>query len=329
MEGVLQQRDHAAVPGRTPRKACHAPSVFGPGQVQLLAGQPEQDLSGTAQLPELVENDPDHLLHAPVGVESGDAVRFPDVADWHLDPQLATLRLAPQSLRHAVSQDAQLELADGALHAKQQAVVGPARIIHLFAIDDPGTDQAAELEQVVPIPPVPRKPRSFRAEDGTDVSRAQHRHQPFEAGALGGPAGGTAEVVVDHIHSPEAAIPREIAEGILPPPALGVVLHLGHRGLADVDDGFAPQHRHREIRLPHRPPPLSREPPSGDVPTAPRSPSADSGPSLAGPRSTTGEPTAASPIRSSSRPLGTSFPDTVSGQADRRKPRDESKAAKS
>ena len=45
-----------------------------------------------------------------------------------------------------------------ALHAEQEAIVRPARIIDAVEVDDAGLHQSAQLEQMVPVAAVPREP---------------------------------------------------------------------------------------------------------------------------------------------------------------------------
>src|SRR5882762_8088018 len=52
-----------------------------------------------------------------------------------------------------------LELADAALHAKQQAIVPSARVINAIEIDDAGLHQSAQLEQMMPITAIARESR--------------------------------------------------------------------------------------------------------------------------------------------------------------------------
>jgi hypothetical protein len=55
---------------------------------------------------------------------------------------------------HAGTKHIKLKLTDAALHAKQQAVVCPARIVHAIEIDYARFDKPAKLEKVVPVAPV-------------------------------------------------------------------------------------------------------------------------------------------------------------------------------
>lgn len=77
------------------------------------------------------------------------------------------------------AQDAELELADAALHAEKKSVIGPTGIIDAVEIDDPGLYEPAELEQVMPIPTVPGQARGVETEDGSHVASAESHATSF------------------------------------------------------------------------------------------------------------------------------------------------------
>ena len=137
---------------------------------------------------------------------------------------------------------AEFELADAALHAQQQPIVGAARVVDAVQIDDARLDQAAQLQQVVPVATVASKPRGVEAQHGADFAGAQPRDEPIEARPGHHAAGGAAEVVVDDLDLREPAAARLLHEVVLAALALQVGLDLRLGGLAHVDDGLAPQH---------------------------------------------------------------------------------------
>src|SRR4051794_39523416 len=107
---------------------------------ELPARASQQDLACTAELAEAGEDQPDHFLDPLVRIEAKADLAMPDVADRHADAQLATARLGAGGIEHARPQHAELELADAALHAKQQPVVRPAGVIAPIHIDPPRLD---------------------------------------------------------------------------------------------------------------------------------------------------------------------------------------------
>src|SRR5262249_23249136 len=62
IEGVLENRDDVAISDRSPLERRQCLAVRRVGKVDVLGGHPQQDLPGAAELPELLEDEPDHLL---------------------------------------------------------------------------------------------------------------------------------------------------------------------------------------------------------------------------------------------------------------------------
>ena len=81
------------------------------------------------------------LFVAPAGIEPKPDFTVPDVAERNRYPQLAPAGLGPSGIQHPRPQGAELELADAAFHAQQQAIVGTARVIDAVRIDHTGADE--------------------------------------------------------------------------------------------------------------------------------------------------------------------------------------------
>ena len=276
IEGVLQQPDHVAVADRRPVEGDGAPAVGGPREDHVLGGKRPMYLPRAAQLAEAYENQTDHLLQAKIGIEVDPGLAMPDVAHGYADTQLAPARLGAGGVKHARPDHAQLELADRAFHAEEQPIVRQARIINAVEVDDTCLDEAAELQQVVPVTPVARQSRRIEAEHCADLASAERRHQPLEARPRNHAAGREAQVIVDHLDGSKAAVPGQLHQLVLAAPAFRVGLDLRLGRLTDVDDRLAVRHGGRQrIRDGHRPaPPRSRclrspraaGPPSGSRP---------------------------------------------------------------
>ena len=151
------------------------------------------------QLGELGEDERDRLLDATIGILLDAIVRRLEVADRHGEEEFAAAGLLLQGLERALAEQRQLHLAHRALHAEQQAIVRMPRIIDAVLVDDQRADQAAELEQRVPVAPVAGEPRRLDRDDGADAPLADRGQQLLEARA-GDAGAGTAEIVVDHLH---------------------------------------------------------------------------------------------------------------------------------
>src|SRR5712691_8151555 len=107
---------------------------------------------------------------------------MPDVANRHADAQLTAPRLGAGGVEHAGTQHAELELADAALHAEKKPIIRSARVVNPIQVDHSRLDQAAELEQMVPVAAVAGEPGGVEAQHSANLSSTEPRNQPFEAG---------------------------------------------------------------------------------------------------------------------------------------------------
>ena len=94
----------------------------------------QMHLPGAAQFAEALENPAGDFLDAAIRIEAQADLPMPDIADRHGDPEFPSAGLRSRGVQHPRSQDAKFELADAALHAQQQAIVGTARVID--AVED-------------------------------------------------------------------------------------------------------------------------------------------------------------------------------------------------
>ena len=68
--------------------------------------------------------------------------------------------------------DRKFKLAHRALHAKQQPIVGMARIVDSVLVDDKRADQSTELDQRVPVAAITGKTRRLDREHSADTAVA-------------------------------------------------------------------------------------------------------------------------------------------------------------
>ena len=189
------------------------------GQRQALLAHPEVNLPNRLQLGELGEDERDRLLHAPVRILLDAVVVHLEVADRDGEEELAAARLLLQGFERALAEERELHLAHGALHAEQQPVVRMARIVDAILVKDQRADQAAELQQRVPVAAVAGEPRGLDRDHGADAALADGGEQLLEA-RPGDPGAGAAEIVVDHLDGGPPQRPGAIDEGVLPTAAL-------------------------------------------------------------------------------------------------------------
>ena len=119
-------------------------------------------------------------------------------------------------------------------------------------VDDERADEAAQLEQVVPIASIARETRSFEAEDGADGSLADAADEIPETGAIHRAARRAAEICVDH-----GDVAKAVARARSTSPYCRRWLSRfsctwRSRRLADVDNGAAFQRLLRKLTKRHR-----------------------------------------------------------------------------
>jgi hypothetical protein len=204
--------------------------------VNLIGLHREQHLARAAELAEPGEDKSDHLLETQIGIETKPDFTVPDIAERNRYPQLAPAGLGPSGIQHPRPQHTELELADAALHAQQQAIIGSTRIVDAVEIDDAGFDKPAEFEQVMPVAAVSGEPRRIEAKNGTDLAGAQPRDQPVEAGARYRSASRSAKIIVNDFDIDESALASDVDQIVLAPLALQVGRHLGLRRLTHIHD---------------------------------------------------------------------------------------------
>src|SRR3954462_15008306 len=125
-----------------------------------------------AELPKSVEDLTDGFLDAQIGIEAGAEIAMPDVSDRHADAQLAPPCLGPGGITHPSAQNAELELADAALHAQEQTVIRATRIVDPLEVNHARFDEPAQFEQVMPVASIAREPRGIQAQHGSNVPGA-------------------------------------------------------------------------------------------------------------------------------------------------------------
>jgi hypothetical protein len=159
IEGILQHTDDVAVgrldPANRPRAAF---GVGRPREQHAFAAHVVVDLPSALEPREQAEDSANRILDPAVGVHLQAGVEGPEIADGHGNAKFPALGLGLSPFHQTTTHEGQLELAHRALEAEEQPVVRYARIVHPISIHDPGTNQTAELEEVVPVATIARKP---------------------------------------------------------------------------------------------------------------------------------------------------------------------------
>src|SRR5580692_180836 len=210
-------------------------------------------LPGTAEFAEALENPSGDLLNAAIRIEAETDLAMPDKANRNRDPEFASAGLGPRGIQHTGAQDTKLEFADATLHSQKQTVIRTTRIVDAIEVDHARIDQAAQLQQMMPVPTIAGETGGVEAKHGADLAGAEPSDQLLEARTCHGAAGGSAEIVVDDIDIVKSMAAGFLNEIILAALALEMDLHLGLCGLAHIHDRLAAQNCWRQgISVRHR-----------------------------------------------------------------------------
>src|SRR3974390_572923 len=227
-------------------------------QIEIMLVEPEQSLSGTAEFENFVEDQADGLLDAAIRVLLVTIAGL-DEAHRRADDEFAATRLLIAGRQRTLPQQIKLVLVEAALEAEQQPIVAVTGRIDRLLIDQYGVDDAAHLDQLLPIPAVAGETRDLARRDGANLAEAYLRHHPLKAGALDTARSRTAKIVINHLDLQPAEGGQTIAHGILQRAALAVVQNLVSRRLPHVEECFALQMMRADLVRDHGWPPSSSQ----------------------------------------------------------------------
>src|SRR3954453_5363523 len=106
--------------------------------------------ASAAELAKSLEDLTDGFLDAQIRIEAEAEIAMPDVSDRHADAQLAPPCLGPGGIQHPGAQNAELELADAALHAQEQTVCRLPGIDDGFALQHRGWQEISAVHRHAP-----------------------------------------------------------------------------------------------------------------------------------------------------------------------------------
>src|ERR1700753_1891113 len=139
------------------------------------------NLSNTLELRKLPEHEPDCIAHPGIRINVDSIMSDLYIADRHGQEELATTSLLFERPQRALPKDRELQFAHRALHTQQQPIVWVARIVNAVLIHNDRADQAAELDQGMPVTPITRQSRHLNGKDCADPTFANCRQQPLKA----------------------------------------------------------------------------------------------------------------------------------------------------
>ena len=220
---------------RFPLQTSAFRSMVDGGQRDPLLPEPKMDLPYALHLGELAEDQGERFVHATVRILLDPVWFATHVANRDRGEELAATGFLFERCVGALTQDGQLHLAHCAFHAEQEPVVGKTGIVDAVLVGDQRPDEAAELQQRVPVASVAGQAGRLDRHHRADPALADRCQQLLEPGAVDARAR-AAEIVINDADVGPAKMPRPLDQSVLPSTALDVVDYLVDRRLPDVDD---------------------------------------------------------------------------------------------
>ena len=209
-------------------------------QIQPMLDEPEQGLSSAAEFRHFVKHKGDGLLDTPIGILL-ELVADLHKADRGSDDEFTAPGLLVACRKRTLAQKIQLVLIETSLQSQQQPVIALARRIDRLLVDQNGIDDAAHLDELLPVPAVAGEARDLPRGDRTDLAEADLGDHPIEAGARDAAGRRAAEIVIDRFDARPSQRRQAIAHRILQGAALAIVQNLMSGRLPHIQDCLALQ----------------------------------------------------------------------------------------
>src|SRR5450631_1087563 len=120
-------------------------------------------------------------------------------ADRGSDDEFAAPGLLIAGRQGTVAQKIELVLVEAAVQSEQQPVVALTRRIDRLLIDQHGIDDAAHLDELLPVTAVAGETRDFPRRDRTDLAQADLGHHSIKASARDAARRRAPEIVIDRL----------------------------------------------------------------------------------------------------------------------------------
>ena len=154
-------------------------------------------------------------------------------------PTTSSPRLLVTRRERPLTQEVELVLVEAALQPQQQPVVALPRRMDGLLIDQQRVDEAAHLDELLPVAAVAREPRDLPGRHRADLAQADLGDHALEARARGPARRRAAEVLVGDLDLGPAQLHEPVAHGVLQHLTLVVVLDPMGRGPADIEHRLA------------------------------------------------------------------------------------------
>src|SRR5690606_1937331 len=158
--------------------------------------KPHQGLTRAAEVRHLVTNPDDRLLHAAIWIFL-EPVPHLDEADRGGNDQFPTACLLVAGRERALTQKIELVFVETPLQPQKKPVIALTGSIDRLLVDQDSIDDAAHLDELLPVTAVAGKPRYFACCNRTDLAQADLGNHSLETGACDAACGRATEVIVD------------------------------------------------------------------------------------------------------------------------------------
>ena len=148
------------------------------------------------------------------------------IGDGEQASELAPFCLLVSRRKRALAQKIEFVLIEGPFQAEQQTVVALSWCVDRLLVDQHGIDDAAHLDELLPVAAVAGKPRHLPRRHRADLAETDFGHHAIEAGAFHIARGRAAEIFVDRFNPGPAKLLKPTPHGVLKRAALAIVQNL-------------------------------------------------------------------------------------------------------
>lgn len=206
MDGWIHRRSPNDPIGRITNRQC--------GKWNLLLPEPHQNLPDRLQLVELPEYKCDRFLNSPIGVLLDFVEPRFNIAHGHGQKELAPARLLLHGFDGTLAKNRKLHLAHRALHTKKKPIVRRGWIINPVLIDNNRANEAAELQQCVPVTPIAGQARGFDRKHSADAAFTNRGEQSLKCRTTDA-AARSPEIIVNYLNVLPTQLAGTVRQAIL------------------------------------------------------------------------------------------------------------------
>src|ERR1700757_373785 len=176
--------------------------------------EPEKRLARTAEFRHLVKDKRDCFLHTPVRVLLKSVAHLHE-ADRRGHDEFTTSSLLVACRERTLAQQVEFVLVETALQAEQEAIIALSRCINCLLVNQHRVDDAAHLDELLPVVTVTGEARNFSGRNRSDLAETDLRYHSLEAPTSDPACRRTSEIVIDRFDLAPAECDQPIAHGVL------------------------------------------------------------------------------------------------------------------